>query len=198
MSIRNETLVIPREAPVYASDAVKVGIASSVGLQSLRVRQGRVFTRYLDIPVSLVDRVEHGGVWLSQAANQVFTVARTVSSATAPDSPSQIQSVEHDDVRSDIAADSITTVAIPYHGAVYALGGAKIGIVADATRTAMVVRVGMPFPYRISLPLSLVDRVEDEAVWLNVSYDDAKRIGAGVMSPPATTADRGELASVAD
>jgi len=182
MRAPNETLVIPRDAPVYAADGVKMGTVNSVGLQSLRIRQGRLLTRYVDVPVNFVDRVEHGGVWLSKGVNATLEVSRPVSSATSPDTQLSNTTVETLDDATDAPS-----VAVPYKAPVYALGGAKLGITVDATRSALIVRTGAPLPYRIPLPLSVIDRIENEQVWLNVSFDDAKRIGAGVMSPPPLT-----------
>ena len=176
MRVANEPLVIPRDAPVYAADGVKLGAVNSVGMQSLRVRQGRFLTRYLDVPVALVERVEHGGVWLTKGVNATLEASRPVASATAPDSPVRPTPEE--------ATADAPSFQIPYKAPVYALGGAKLGTTVDATQSALIVRVGAPWSFRIALPLSVLDRVEDDAVWLNVSYDDARRIGAGVMSPP--------------
>lgn len=176
-------MVIPRDAPVYAADGVKMGTVNSVGLQSLRIRQGRLLTRYVDVPVTFVDRVEHGGVWLSKGVNATLEVSRPVASATSPDTQVISSAVE----TLDTASTDDPSVAIPYKATVYALGGAKLGTTVDATRSALIVRTGAPLPYRIPLPLSVIDRIEDEQVWLNVSFDDAKRIGAGVMSPPPMT-----------
>lgn len=183
----HEPLVIPRDAPVYAADGVKLGVVNSVGMQSLRVRQGRFLTRYLDVPVVLVGRVEHGGVWLTRGVNATLEASRPVASATAPDSPMRLQTTES----LDAPEMDEGGVQIPYKAPVYTLGGARLGTTIDATRSALIVRVGAPWSYRIPLPLSTIDRIEDEQVWLNVSYDDAKRIGAGVMAPPPmTTAPR--------
>ncbi len=175
MRATNGPLVIPRDAPVYAADGVKLGAVNSVGMQSLRVRQGRFLTRYLDVPVAFVGRVEHGGVWLTKGVNATLEASRPVASATAPDSPMRLPEEEITDAPS---------FQIPYKAPVYALGGAKLGTTVDATRSALIVRVGAPWTYRIALPLSVLDRVQDNQVWLNVSYDDARRIGAGVMAPP--------------
>lgn len=183
-----QDLMIPRDAPVYAADGVRLGVVNSVGMQSLRVRHGRLFTRYLDVPVSLVSRVEHGGVWLSKGVNATLEAARPVASATAPDSPARIRSAESSDgdAGSDGTGDTLGA-RMPYGGRVYDRNGGRLGTVVDATGSALIVRVGAPWTYRIALPFTIVDRVEDAAVWLTVSHDDAKRIGAGVLSPPAAS-----------
>ena len=186
MRALNETLVVPRDAPVYAADGVKMGTVNSVGLQSLRIRQGglliRHLTRYMDVPVNFVDRVEHGAVWLSKGVNAVLEVARAVTSEASPAPQLNNTTVETLD-----GATDVPSVAVPYNAPVYALDGAKLGITVDATRSALIVRTGAPFPSRIPLPVSVIDRIENEQVWLNVSFDDAKRIGAGVMPPPPLT-----------
>ena len=186
MRAPNETLVVPRDAPVYAADGVKMGTVNSVGLQSLRIRQGglliRHLTRYIDVPVVFVDRVEHGAVWLSKSMNAVLEGARTVTSETSPAPQLNNTLVETLNGTTDVPS-----IAIPYKAPVYAVGGAKLGITVDATRSALIVRTGAPLPSRIPLPLSIIDRIENEQVWLNVSFNDAKRIGAGVMSPPPLT-----------
>jgi len=164
---QKEPLHVPRDAPVYASGGMRIGTVSGLTIQSLRIRQGRFSPRYLDVPATLVQRVEHGRVWLSQGVQELLAVGRFVSHA---DAPAALQ------VSANIASSSFL---IPYEAPVYASDGAKIGVVADATRTTIAVRGNSPFAAQLALPMTVIDRVEGEKVWLNIPLQKAKQIGEG-------------------
>ncbi len=169
-----------------------MGVVNSIGMQSLRVRQGRLMTTYLDIPVRFVDHVQHGRVYLSTSNNVTLAASRAVPAANAPDIPMPIDPIavaaatDPFDLSTPDAAP-VPNVEIPYDAPVLARDGALLGTTVDATRTTIIVKVGKLRAYRLSLPLSIIDRVENEQVWLTVLAEDAKHIGEGRMVPPPLT-----------
>jgi len=191
MSIFHEPLIIPHEATVYAADGVRMGVVNSIGMQSLRIRQGRLMTTYLDIPVRFVDHIQHGHVYLSTSNNVTLAASRAVPTADTPDIPMPVDPVAvaaaADPFDPSNAAESAPNVEIPYDAPVYARDGALLGITVDATRTTIIVKVGKLRAYRLSLPLSIIDRVENEQVWLTVMAEDAKQIGEGRKAAPPLT-----------
>jgi len=191
MSTSHEPLVIPHEATVYAADGIRMGVVNSIGMQSLRIRQGRLMTTYLDIPVRFVDHIRQGHVYLSTSMNVTLAASRAVPTADTPDIPMPVDpavvAAAADPFDSSHDDEAVPNVEIPYEAPVHARDGALLGITVDATHDTVIVKVGKLRPYRLSLPLSIIDRVENEEVWLTVSVEDAKHIAEGRMAPPPLT-----------
>ncbi len=189
-------LVVPRDAAVYSADGVKLGHVSGVGLQSLRLHRGRFLTPVFDVPVQFIARVERGDVWLDRDVKVTLDAARPVASPDVPYASMTAQPLEGADGangadRADATRNATPAFQIPLHAPVYERNGTRFGAVVDATPVVLVVRTG-PFPWSggVPLPLAAIDRVEGGKVSLNVSAEDAKRIGAGAIAPSPAAHDR--------
>lgn len=172
-------LVVPRDAPVYSADGVKLGFVSGVGLQSLRLHRGKFLTPVFDLPVEFIARVERGEVWLDRDVQAALAVARPVASADVPYASAPTPPPE------GAGEGAIPAFQIPLHARVYDRNSRRFGTAVDATPVVLVVRTGsFPWSSRVPLPLSAIDRVEGDNVWLNLSAEDAKRVGVGTAPSP--------------
>ena len=67
---------------------------------------------------------------------------------------------------------------------VYASDGAHIGTVGEVGEDYILVQRGLVFVHDLFIPISAIERVEDEAVYLQVSRQDVFVVFASSGAPP--------------